>query len=30
VTAAINLGYSQQTLNTIRTILRNRGFTVTM
>jgi Zn-dependent metalloprotease len=30
VTAAINLGYSQQTIRTIRTILQSRGFTVTM
>ena len=30
VAAAVNLGYSQQVVNTIRTILQNRGFTVTM
>ena len=30
VTAAINLGFSQQTVKAIRTILQNRGFTVTM
>jgi Zn-dependent metalloprotease len=30
VTAAINLGYNQQAVNAIRTILKNRGFTVTM
>jgi hypothetical protein len=29
VTAAINLGYSNRQVNLIRTILRNRGFTVT-
>jgi hypothetical protein len=30
IAAAINLGYSQQVVNNIRTILRNRGFTVTL
>ena len=30
VTSAINLGYSNRQLNQIRTILRNRGFTVTV
>jgi hypothetical protein len=30
VTAAINLGYNQQVVRSIRTILQNRGFTVTM
>lgn len=30
VTAAINLGYSQSAVSTIRTILQNRGFTVTV
>ena len=29
VTAAINLGYSNRQVNLIRTVLRNRGFTVT-
>ena len=30
ITAAINLGYSQATVNEIRTILKNRGFSVTL
>jgi len=30
VAAAINLGYNQQTVRAIRTILQNRGFTVTL
>lgn len=30
VTAATNLGYNQQVVRSIRTILQNRGFTVTM
>ena len=30
VTAAINLGYNQQVVRSIRTILQDRGFTVTM
>ena len=30
VSAAINLGYTSREVNTIRTILRNRGFTVTL
>ncbi len=30
VTAAINLGYNKQDVNAIRTILQNRGFTVTV
>jgi len=29
VTAAINLGFTAAQVNTVRTILRNRGFTVT-
>ncbi len=30
VTSAINLGYSNQQVRAIRTILQNRGFTVTV